>query len=57
MRERTLQPSFVDERRIAKNELIIAGWVGRVGMPSKAFEPTNADSQGQVSSNKLSYEI
>ena len=31
---------------------IIAGWVGRVGMPSKSFKPTIPDSQGQVSSNK-----
>jgi len=34
-KKKTLQPSFDDERRFT--EIIIAGWVGRVGMPSESF--------------------
>jgi len=45
-RELYIQPSFDDERRFAK---IIAGWVKRVGMPSKSFSICKIpDSQGQV---------
>ena len=33
---------------------MVAGWVGRVGMPSKVLKPTIPDSQGhEASSNKL----
>ena len=39
MKKRTFQPSFDDESRFAKIK-IIARWVGRVDMPSKAFQLT-----------------
>jgi len=53
MEKEIFQPCFDDER-FAK---IIAGWVGRVGMPSKIFQPTIPDSQGQLSSDDLSYRV
>ena len=57
MEKGTFQPSFDVERRFAKIKLFIAGWVGELACHQKAFQPTIHDSQGQVSSNKLSYKV
>jgi len=44
------------EKRCAKIKILLDGQ-GELACHQKAFQPTIPDSQGQVSSNKLSYRV
>jgi len=53
-RELYIEPSFDDERRLAKT---IGGWLEELAYHQKDFQPIIPDSQGQITCNKLNYRV